>query len=75
MALMFRKQRMQDELRPPKPSYVVAQTSSGVEQGLEAGALACFQPSVSLSNRSGALSSALQLLWTQPSEQGCWVHL
>ena len=46
-----------------------------MEQALRLVPWPASSPLVSLNNRAGALSSTLQLLRTQPSEQGCWVHL
>lgn len=56
------------------PSHAVAQSCSGVEQALRLVPWRASSTLVSLSNIAEALSSTLQLLWTQPSEQGCWVH-
>lgn len=46
-----------------------------MEQALRLVPWPSSSPLVSLNNGAGALNSTLQLLWTWPSEQGCWVHL
>lgn len=46
-----------------------------MEQALRPVSWPASSPLVSLSDGAGVLSSASQLLRTEPSEQGCWVHL